>query len=206
VRDRGDLGQLLENDRVVDRLLRRLAPGERAVPCHQHHRGLVRIAPAETVDDLLPGLGLVVAPDRLRAHHLGAGDILGQVVGVGRAEDRDRQARLGPCRGVGRVGVDDPAQSLERPVESRVRLAVRRRAQRPLDRPVVQIDHDHVGGGELFVGDAARLDREDAPLGIKRRDVAEGVDGEAPLGDLQVDLPCLLLQSVVRRFHSDRSA
>ena len=168
---------------------------------HQHHRNLVRIALAETVDDLRAGLGFVVAGDGFGAHHLGARDVLGEVVRVGGAVQRDRHAGLRPGRGIGRMGVNDPADSLERSIEGGVGLGVRRGPQAALHDLTVEVDHHHVGGRERVVRDATGLDREERPVGIERRDVAEGIDGEALARDLHVRPLGLFLQIAVDRFH-----
>ena len=56
-----------------------------------------------------------------------------EVVGVRRAECRDRPPGLGPADGRGRVRVHDPADRAETLVEQQVRWGVRRRSQLALD-------------------------------------------------------------------------
>ncbi len=186
--------QLLQDRGVVDGLLGRLTPRERPVAGHQHHRGVERVARPEGLEDLLPGLDLVVALHRLVAHHRRARDVLGQVVGVGGAVDGDGPPRLRPAGGVGAVRVDDPGDAGEGAVEDEVGRRVGRGPELALDRLPLEVEHDQVLDRQLLVGYAAGLDRHHPAGPVEFGGVAEGVDGEPAPRDLLVRRPGSLLQ------------
>ncbi len=59
-----------------------------------------------------------------------------------------------------------------------------------------EIGDDHIGRGELFVGDAARLDRDQAALAIDAAGVAEGIEHQASAHQLQVGFQNLFSQAI----------
>ena len=107
------------------------APREGAVRRDERGGHLRRAQPEslERLDDDLAGRELVVARDLLLAELARHRHRAAEVVRMGRAEGRDRAARLGPARGRGRVGVDDAADLRIPAVEREMGRRVRRRAK-----------------------------------------------------------------------------
>ena len=115
--------------------------------------------------------------------------------------DGDGQTRLGPPGRVARVRVNHAADALPRPIEDEVRRRVGRGPQLALHDLAREVDHHEIVGSEPLVLDAARLDGDDAALGVERGDVAERVDSQPALRDLLVRGPGPLLQLAIRRRH-----
>ena len=88
----------------------------------------------------------------------------------------------------------DAADSRELAVEQDVRRRVGRRLQLAFDDVAVQIDEHHVRRLELRVGNAARLDRDDAALPVDAARVAERQAHEATLDQLLIRRPHLVPQ------------
>src|SRR5712664_1223324 len=194
-------GDLFQDHGVVHCLLSRFSPGEIAVPGHQDHRRFRGIASPEAVEDLQPRLRFVIARCRLGAHQLRAGHVLVEVVGMCGPEDRDGRCRLGPAGRVRGMGMDHAAEASHLAEEHEVGPGVGGRSEAPLDDLSLEVQHDHVLDREILVRDAARLDGDQASLRIEGRRIAEGVDGEAALRDLQIRGPRTFLQLAMIRPH-----
>ena len=97
-------------------------------------------------------------------------------IGVGRAVAGDLAAGLRPACRMARMRVGDAADAGEALVEADVGRRVRRRPQRLARQRLARFQgnqHD-VFGPKRVVGDAARLDRDDAALAVDAAGVAPG--------------------------------
>ncbi len=147
--------------------------------------GVGEVAP-EAADDGEAGFVDVAAADGVVREGVGAGDGAVEVVGVGGAEGRDGEAGLGEGGGVLRVGVDDGADGREFAVEQGVGVEIGGGAEVAFDDPAVEVGDDHVLGAEVVVVDAGGLDDDEALFAIDAGGVAEGVEDEAALDELEV--------------------
>ena len=83
----------------------------------------------------------------------------------------------------------DAADVAPRAVQGEVRRRVRGRPRVAVDdRPRREVDDGDIGGGEPFVGHAARLDRHDAGRAIDRARIAEREDDQPGAPECQVRL------------------
>ena len=98
---------------LLDRLGRIASPHERRVTGHQHGGHRQRIQAGESLDDHAPRVGLVRLCHFLGRQRARDGNRSEEVIGMGRPQTRDLQARLGECRGLRAVRVRDPADALK---------------------------------------------------------------------------------------------
>ena len=124
--------------------------------------------PLEGFDDLVAGLGFVIPLDLVVAHHCGAGDLAGHVIGVGSSVNRNGSPCLGPGDGIGGVGVDDSANTGKSAVEHGVGGRVRGGAQVPGHHPVVE------KGGNIH---GLLLRRKRTPLKLAEEEPMEYLTG-----------------------------
>ena len=196
----GHLGDALDRHGGLDGLGRRRAPGERGVAIDQDARIVQRVEVAEALDDDAPGLPFVGRRDLAGRHLAGDRHRAGKVVGVRRAEDRDRPAGLGKGRGVGGVSVHHAADVREGQQQPAVGRRVGRGGEPALDPGTVEVHHDHVVRPEPVVGHATGLDGEHAAGAVHRAGVAEGEVDQAVSRQLEIGLVGFPLQLLVHRF------
>ena len=189
----------LERDRVVGGRPRVRAPRERPMRGDQDCRHLdgIQARRGERLHDDRAGSRLVFARHLLVTEL--ARDRYGPVemVSVGRAEGRDRPARLRPRRGSPRMRVDDSPDLRIRPVERQMGRRVRRWPQRVADRLArVEIDRDEVLRPQVRIRDAARLDDHQVPVTVDATGIAERQGHQARPHDRLVRGPDRVAQRV----------
>ena len=151
----GHLGDLLQHDRVVNRVRGIPAPGEGTVVLAQaagHGDGVL----AETrklAGDQKPGVALVSRLDLLLRQAAEAGDIAVEVIRVSCPVARDVPPGLRPGGGIARMGMDNAADRGEGFIELDVRRRVAAWLSFAIDHVSVQIDHHHVLHGHFLIGD-----------------------------------------------------
>ena len=168
---------LFEHDRVVDRLVRVLAPGERAVVVDEHGGNLCRVdaAALEFLDDDKAGVLFICVLDLLRRHAAGAGDLAVEIIALRGAHGVDAGAGLRKAGRPAAVRVDNAADGREGPVQLYVRRRVGRGLETALDAFAGLQTHEHdVVGGHLIVLHARRLDGDQAAFAVDGGDVAPG--------------------------------
>ena len=88
------LRDALDGDRVLQRLRHARPPGEWRMPVDENAGKVGRIAVPHRFHNDVAGLPFVVRGDLARPHLAGDGHLAVEVIGMGRAEDRDRPASL----------------------------------------------------------------------------------------------------------------
>lgn len=140
----------------------------------------------EAADDGKAGLMDVAAADGDVGEWVCAGDGAVEVVGVGGAEGGDGHAGLSEGGGVLGVGVDDGTDGWELAVQKGVGVEIGGGAEATLDDVAHEIGDDHVLGTEVVVVDTGGLDHDKSLLAIDSGGVAEGVEDEASLDELEI--------------------
>ena len=117
---------LFKHNGVVDRLVRVLAPGERAVVVDEHGGNLCRVdaAALEFLDDDKAGVLFIRVLDLLRRHAAGAGDLAVEIVALRGAHGVDADTGLRKAGRPAAMCVDDAADGRERPIEFYMRRCV----------------------------------------------------------------------------------
>lgn len=99
----------LQHRRRPHRCQRRRPPGEGAMGRHQNRWYLYNGTPLECLGDDPPD-GLFILPFNLIVPQgAGAGNLTAKIIGMGRPQNRDRAADLGPCRSIEGMGMNDAA-------------------------------------------------------------------------------------------------
>ena len=148
----------------------------------------VEAAIVEEASDDGAGVEDVGLFDFVGSEGFGDGDLTVEVVGVGGAKAGDGAAGLCPTGGELGMGVDDAADLGEFAIEEQMGVEVAGRVEGAFDDGAVEGCDDEVFGGHGGVWDAAGF-YGDEGLGagaVNAAGVAEGVKGEATLGDFLV--------------------
>src|SRR5581483_9078222 len=109
-----------------------------------------------------------------------------EIVGVCGAEARNCPLRLAPGRGELRMSMSNADNLGKMAVEREVRRQVRRGTQTSVHNPSFQIANDNVRRRELFVGNAARLDRDKAIASRNATGVSKGVQHQAAADEFEI--------------------
>jgi hypothetical protein len=141
----------LAHHRRLHRRLGSRADGEHTVVAHQHGGRAVSV---ERLHDALADG--VVADQRERPDR----DLAAELVGHGGEDAGDGLVTRRPGRGVGGVGVHDPADLGHRAVDVRVRGGVAGGRVLAFDEGAVEVADDHVLGAQVVVRDTGRFDHE----------------------------------------------
>ena len=112
----GHFGNFLQDQRVLHRGGRALAPGKGAVALHQHtgERPRVQAATAELLHDHSTGIGLIRRVDLILRQTTGTGYVAVGKIRVGSAVSRYVPPGLRPRTGPGRMGVGNAPDLRER--------------------------------------------------------------------------------------------
>ena len=182
---------LLERDRVLDRLLRRVTPHERAVRGDENSGPVERldVEADERLQDHLPGRPLVLTFDLRGGERARDGDGAVEVVCVCRPVAGDLVAGLRPCGGERRVRVNDAPHVEPGAIEDEVGGRVRRGPHLAVHHcAALDVDDGDLGGREPVVGDTARLDRDHARVAVDGARIPEGEDDEPCAAERHVRL------------------
>ena len=188
---------LFKHNGVVDRLVRVLAPGERAVVVDEHGGNLCRVdaAALEFLDDDKAGVLFIRVLDLLRRHAAGAGDLAVEIVALRGAHGVDAGAGLRKAGRPAAVRVDNAADGREGPVQFYVRRRVGRGLETALDALARFKTHEHdIVGGHFVIFHARRLDGDQAAFAVDGGDVAPCKGDEIVFWQGQIGFQYLLFQ------------
>ena len=191
------VGDFLQHDRVVHRVLRVFTPGKRAVGVHQHAGHLRRVDSLffEGFDNHVPCFPFVLTVDLRIGHQTRAGNGAVEVVRVGGAGGRNRLARLRPDGRVTRMGMHNPADGREGLIQQAMSGRIGGGLFIAFNHFTrFDADHHHIFCGHYRVIHAGRLDHEHPFFPVNGADVAPGQGYEVMFWQRQVGFEYLTFE------------
>ena len=183
-REKCELGNGFEGDRIIDGLLGGLPPRKGAVVAAKDtgNGDWIEVVRLKGFQNNGSGICLVVIGGFVGCQCAGARDGTVEVVGVRCSETGKVASGLCPCGCVGTVRMDDAGEFRECPVEGEVGFGIGRRAKGAGERSsVLEADNCHFIGGEGFDGNAGRFDEHQSAFTVENGDIAPCQDDQSGL-------------------------